>query len=375
MLASDGMLYGTTRFGRSTEANGTGTIYRLNPDGSGFTIIYRFAPYTTTNQETAPINTDGAFPEAELIEGSDGYLYGTTRAGGANGTGVIFKVLHDGTDFRVLYQFAAITSTADSGLTVTADGASPVAPLLQYDDGLFYGTTSTGGANGRGTIFRLASDGSGFQTLHTFGATTAGATAGLLVNADGATPLAGLTAGPNGNLYGVASAGGVDGAGVVFAMTPDGVTHSVMHHFNVNNGERPVAELLLGSDGSSLYGTTFAGGQNASGTATTFGTIFTIAADATGFTSLYSFDGSEGSAPVSRLIELASGKFVSATSTSGECGYGTIFQYSATGETVAGNTKCGRSRNSNNPYGSGSVNPALLVLLLGGLGWVRRRRD
>ena len=57
------------------------------------------------------------------------------------------------------------------------------------------------------------------------------------------------------------------------------------------------------------------------------------------------------------------------------CGYGTIFQYSATGETVAGNTKCGRSKNDNNPYGSGSVNPALLVLLLGGLGWVRRRRD
>jgi uncharacterized repeat protein (TIGR03803 family) len=377
LLASDGRLYGSTKFGRSTDTNGTGTIYSVALDGTGFTVIHRFDTFTTSNQELSPKNVEGAYPEAELIEGSDGYLYGMARAGGANGTGTIFKLTRDGTNFTVLHQFDAITSTVASGLTVTTDGAAPVGPLLQAADGLFYGTTSTGGANGRGTIFRVAFDavaatGTGFQLLHTFSATTADATSGLLKNADGAAPVAGLTDGNDGFLYGVTTIGGSVGAGVVFALPLVGGPPTVLHNFDVNNGSRPAAELLLGTDGK-LYGTTTGGGQTSTGTASSFGTIFTIDRAGTGFTRLYSFDSTEGTGPISKLIEISTGTLVGATSSAGSCGYGTVYQYSAAGTEVTGNTKCGRKKGDNNAYGGGAVAPALL-LLLGGLGWMRRRR-
>jgi len=379
LLASDGKLYGTTKFGSAADTNGgTGTIYRINPDGTGFAVLHRLAPATSTNQDSLPVSTEGALPEGELVEvnpayaANDGYLYGTTRAGGANGTGTVYKVLRDGTGYTLLHQFDAITSTTASGLTVTTDGAYPVTPLVQAADGFFYGTASSGGANGRGTIFRLATDGSGFQVLHTFSATTVDTTSGLLVNADGAIPQAGLTEGGDGFLYGVASAGGTVGAGVIFALSHDGATYTVLQNFDVNNGTRPTAELLLASDGN-LYGTASTGGQSSTGAATTFGTLFSISRAGTGFTRLYNFDSTQGSGPVSQLIEIASGKFVGSTGTGGACSSGTIYQYSAAGEKVTGNTKCGQKKNSN-AYGSGAVTPALL-LLLGGLGWIRRRRD
>jgi uncharacterized repeat protein (TIGR03803 family) len=373
--ASDGKLYGTTKFGPAGEIASAGTVYRLGLDGAGFEVVHRFAATTGTNQDLSPINTNGAYPEAQLTEGSDGYLYGVTRNGGANGTGVIYKLMRDGTGFQVLHEFAAITSTTASGLTVTTDGAYPVGRLLQGADGFFYGTTSLGGANGRGTVFRLAFDGSGFQVIHTFSPTTLETATGLSKNAEGAIPIAGLTDGQDGFFYGVTTVGGSGGVGTLFATSPDGATFTVLQNFAVNNGSRPEAELLLGSDGK-LYGTTVAGGESAAGAATSFGTIFSInrfsgdGADP-GFTRLYSFDTTHGSGPMSNLVELSPTVFVGLAGATGRCGYGTLYRYSATGDTVAGNADCG-GNNSGNNNGGGATGPALL-LLIGGLGWMRRR--
>lgn len=168
VLASDGLLYGTTKFGQAGQVDGAGSIFKIAAAGTGFQIIHRFAPVTASNQDGSPINTNGAYPEAELVEGGDGYLYGSTRAGGANGTGTIFKISRDGTDFKSLYSFAAVTSAAGSGLTVTVDGAAPAGPLVAGADNFLYGTASQGGTNGRGTVFRIAFDGTGFQVLHHF---------------------------------------------------------------------------------------------------------------------------------------------------------------------------------------------------------------
>ena len=81
VLASDGLLYGTTKFGQAGQIDGAGSIFRIAASGTGFQIIHRFAPITTSNQDGSPVNTNGAYPEAELVEGADGYLYGTSTRG------------------------------------------------------------------------------------------------------------------------------------------------------------------------------------------------------------------------------------------------------------------------------------------------------
>jgi uncharacterized repeat protein (TIGR03803 family) len=366
LLGKDGNLYGTTKFGRSGESNSTGIVFRVSQSGAGFTVIYRFAPLTAVNPDLSVVNTTGAYPEAELAEGSDGYLYGTTRSGGPNGTGTIFRLSRDGTDFKLLHSFTRNTAVSE---TKNADGAAPVGQLLQAANGYFYGTTSTGGTNGQGTIFRIAFDGTGFQVLKHFDATpNKDPSTGLPENDSGSGPLAGLTDGNDGFLYGVAAFGGASGLGAVFAMTPDGGTFSVLHNFAGPNGAQPVGELLLGSDGK-LYGTTSAGGQNAAGETTSFGTVFSIDRAGTGFARLYSFDSTAGTAPNSRLVELSSGLFAGGTAAGGACSFGTIYRWSRAGETIEGNKTCGRKKNNS---GGGAAGPALL-LLFGGLALWRRR--
>ncbi|HET9693370.1 MAG TPA: choice-of-anchor tandem repeat GloVer-containing protein, partial [Steroidobacteraceae bacterium] len=236
-----------------------------------------------------------------------------------------------------------------------------------------YGTASLGGANGRGTVFRIGSDGSGFQVLHTFSATTADTTTGQLENTDGALPQAGLVDGGDGYFYGVTTVGGTEGLGVLFAISPDGATFTVLRHFDGPSGARPSAELLLGDDGK-LYGTASAGGETSSGTASTLGTLFAIDRVAAGgsFARLHSFDGAVGTTPGSRLVQLGDADFVGTLAGGGVCGNGAIYRYSGAGASYEGSDRCGRSGNNNND-GGGHGGP-VLVLLLGSLAWLRRRK-
>jgi uncharacterized repeat protein (TIGR03803 family) len=359
LLASDGKLYGTTSLGAANQAGTTGTVFRLAPDGTGFTVLYRFQSTATSNSTGSPVNTDGANPEAELIEGSDGLLYGVARAGGPNGNGTVFKLGKDGTGFTVLHAFGATTSAATVTPSTNADGIGPLGPLVQAPDGYFYGTTSRGGTTGYGTIFRVRFDGTGFGLVRTFPLLTQATTSDPLVNADGAVPLAGLTDGQDGRLYGVASAGGSNGLGTVFAYDPVGGVFTVLHNFDGNKGAQPSGELLRAQDGK-LYGTTSTGGTNDKGDATLFGTIFSIARDGTGFTSIYSFQGNDGSSPNGRLLQLNPTTFVGITQAGGRCSQGTVYQLSLTGATTKGVTNCGRKNNS----GGGGVAPALLLVLM-----------
>lgn len=368
LLASDGQFYGTTRFGSIEEAATTGTVFRLTPGGQ-LTVIHRFAAATGSNADLNPINTNGAAPEAELIEGVDGNLYGVASAGGPYGTGAIFKVAKDGTGFELLHTFGEDTDTTVGGLIKTVDGASPKGRLLQGADGLLYGTASVGGANGRGTVFRIAPDGSGFTVLYEFSKATNDATTGLAENEDGTTPVAGLTDGGNGFYYGVTNGGGTEGRGVVFRISPDGATFEVLHQFNGNDGARPQGELLLASDGK-LYGTTEGGGVTSSGAASTLGTLFAINLDGTNFTQLYNFDGTVGSAPRNSLLELGAADFIGSAGINGRCGYGSLFRYRGDGTSFDDDDRgCGTRRNDD---GGGSGGPALL-LVLGSLAWMRSR--
>jgi len=366
LLGSDGRMYGTTTFGVASQSGSLGTVFSLLPDGKDFRTVHPFSAVTDSTSVGFQVNVEGVYPDSSLTEGHDGYLYGVARQGGGNGTGTIFRLTKDGTVFEVLHEFGPVTSADDSGLPTNDDGYNSAATLLEYTDGYLYGAAPNGGANGRGTIFRLRPDGSDFEVVHAFSATTASED-GLPTNAEGAAPIGGLIDGQDGFLYGAASQGGAVGYGTVFSLAAvDGVVTAV-HDFDGTNGGTPSAGVILGRDGR-LYGTTIAGGSNSSGTSLNLGVVFVVARDGSGLQVLHVFDGENGANPASDLLQLSDSVFVGTTKTSGNCGQGTLYRVSLAGDTVEGSTKCGRKKNS----GGGGSGGLPLVLLLGMLGLARR---
>jgi hypothetical protein len=142
---------------------------------------------------------------------------------------------------------------------------------------------------------------------------------------------------------------------------------TTLHSFDGTKGARPTGELLLMQNGG-LFGTTVTGGTNASGATTTAGTIFTIARDGTGFTSLKSFQGSDGSSPTGKPLQLDASTFVGLAAGGGKCGQGLLYNFSLAGSELKGVTNCGQRKSS----GGGGAGPGLL-LLLGSLLLLRRR--
>ena len=142
---SDGALYGRTALGG---ANGTGTVFKLNPDGRSYSVLHNFS------------GSDGWNPETGLVEGNDGTLYGTTLYGGTNQSqaGTVFKLNKDGSGYIVLHTFT---------ITIGADALWP-SRLVHGSDSALYGTTYYGGDNNVGTVFRLKKDGSGYAILRSF---------------------------------------------------------------------------------------------------------------------------------------------------------------------------------------------------------------
>jgi uncharacterized repeat protein (TIGR03803 family) len=134
---------------------------------------------------------------AGLVQGSDRLFYGTTSTG-AKGAGTVFKITSGGA-LTTLYAFSA-----------GKDGGSPLAGLVQAPNGYFYGTTSTNGTAGFGTVFKITNAGY-LTTLYSF---TGGG--------DGGTPTSSLAAGLDNYLYGTTTAGGGEGEGTVFRITTNG---------------------------------------------------------------------------------------------------------------------------------------------------------
>ena len=232
---------------------------------------------------------DGYNPQASLISGGDGFYYGTTQAGGPANLGTVYKITAAGV-LTTLYAFSG-----------SSDGALPKAGLVSGGNGFFYGTTSAGGTNGNGTIFKISPAGV-LTNLHSFSADNPGSTA----NADGASPQAALVSGGDGYLYGMAEAGGTSARGTVFRISPAGA-FNVVHSFATGEGAEPVAALTLGGDGF-LYGTTQFGGVSSSD----LGTVFRVTA-AGSLQTLYSFtNGTDGGSLTSSLV-LSNGKFYGLT--------------------------------------------------------------
>ncbi len=277
--------------------------------------------------------TDGANPNAALVQATDGNLYGTTATGGANsciilevnGCGTVFKITPSGT-LTTLHSFDF------------TDGAGPNA-LIQATDGNFYGITEEGGANttcnsdyGCGTIFKITPSGT-VTTLYNFCSQSD--------CPDGEWPLAGLVQATDGNLYGTTS-GGANAAGTVFKITSSG-TLTTLYRFcsqsGCTDGTVPSGTLVQATDGN-LYGTTGADGANGRG-----GTVFRITPRGT-LTTLYSFcsqDGcADGSVP-NALIQATGGNFYSTTYLGGAYDYGTVFKITPRGTLTTLYSFCSQS--------------------------------
>lgn len=220
---SDGVLYGATYYGGT---NDMGTVFKMNEDGTDFVVLKNFDATTT-----------GGRSYSRLLE-VDKVLYGTTYVGGSGDAGTVFKMNTDGTGFTVLKHFNNTTT-----------GGHPTSGLIMGLDGALYGAAYHGGSFLSGTIFKLETDGSGFTVLkHLNVATTGGYPGGLLLQ------------GTNEALYGVTSAGGSFDAGTLFTLATDGTGFTILRHFNTfPDGAYPQAGLIEGTEGK-LYGTTLRGG-------------------------------------------------------------------------------------------------------------------
>ncbi len=196
LQSANGLIYGTTTNGGS---NGCGTIFKMTSSGV-LTPLYSF-----TN------GVDGAHPGPALVQATNGVLYGTACAGGANGCGTIFQITTNGA-FTPLYSFAP-NGQAGPGLATNADGLYP-GSLVQGTGGTFYGFAQFGGLNGTGTLFQFSTSG-GLTVLYTFPVGSLGMNG--VTNLEGADP-AGIVLDTNGTIYGTTRTGGANGFGTVFQM-------------------------------------------------------------------------------------------------------------------------------------------------------------
>jgi uncharacterized repeat protein (TIGR03803 family) len=330
LKASDGNFYGTTKQGGATLY---GTIFRVTTAG-----------VRTTLHVFALNASEGITPTGPLIQASDGAIYGTTSAGGVSAAGTVYKMALDGT-FTVLHRFTE---------TDPNDGKAPLGGIIQASDGNFYGTTSLGGANLDGTAFKMTSAGV-VTVIHSFDA-----------NVDGSIPEGALVQASDTNLYGTTSDGGTDNVGTIFRLTTSGAV-TVIHQFDSNgdgssstglvqgnngnlygtsryvpfqislagsytaypflvapgssnNGFGP---LIKGSDGN-FYGTVQAGflGNGISGSD---GFLFEMTPAGVS-TALHFFNGLDGGGPNGPMVQTSDGSFYGATTSGGFHSRGSIFK-------------------------------------------------
>jgi uncharacterized repeat protein (TIGR03803 family) len=323
-----------------------------------FTSLHTFGGYYGTPP-------DGSYPTG-LVQGANGYLYGTTVSGGNSTSndisGTVFAISTTGTetvldflgsgDLPCCGSYAALALATNGdfyGSTnvpcsvvykITPSGAltildpsencassvvvNPDTTMVQASNGELYGTTQAGGAYGQGTIFKLTLAGA-LTTLHSFCETQN--TAGDCL--DGMSPYTALVQGTNGYLYGATQSNGAYGFGTIFRITPTG-DFTTIHNFcrvsGCPDGGNPKAALVQGADGN-LYGVTSSGGDGA-------GTFFTMTPSGA-LSTLYNFcptggDCPDGAQPVALMLA-TDGNFYGLAGSGGANGYGTIFQMTPSG--------------------------------------------
>lgn len=290
--------YGTTYLGGGP---GNGVIFRLAHVGTGWILTPLFA---------FPGGYYGSNPQARVIRGPNGTLFGTTSFGGYYGLGTVFN----------LRPPAAACSTALCGWSDSViyrflggtDGGFPWYGDLIFDQqGNIYGTTS-GGGGPTGTVYELTPAGGGWteNVLYQFNSSN-----------NGEAPYSGVIFDRVGNLYGTTYDGGTHGRGVVFQLTPSGSgwTESVLYTFQgSSDGAYPEGDLIFDQSGN-LYGTTSGGGSP--------GSVFELSPSQGEWTLtvIHDFSGPGPTGPAAGLTMDAAGNLYGAE-LGGAYGYGSVFK-------------------------------------------------
>ncbi|MGA2371011.1 MAG: choice-of-anchor tandem repeat GloVer-containing protein [Candidatus Korobacteraceae bacterium] len=343
-----GNLYGTTANGGHTGCfSSCGTVFKLKHEASGWILnpLYAFS------------GSDGANPEARVIVGPDGNLYGTTAYGGTADQGTVFKLSPPPSACKAF--LCPWTETVLYSFQGDSDGEQPQYGDLVFDhQGNIYGTTPYGGAGSGcyptcGVVYELSPSHGGWteSILYRFQGGN-----------DGGEPFAGLIFDAAGNLYGTAEYGGANYQGVVYKLSPseNGWTESVIYTFTFG---QPYGGLIFDQAGN-LYGVTSEGEEpfvyelTPSGGAWTFnqlyqfsntylGSLAKLTMDPAG--NLYGtladgdakvfrltlsdgqwtqtgFNGGAGDAPYGNVILDASGNVYTTASGGGTHGYGVVFE-------------------------------------------------
>lgn len=314
ILATDGNFYGTTASGGSNGANGCASVSLACLPGDGTVFMVTASGVEKVLYSFGNNATDGITPNGGMIQASNGSFYGTTSIGGTNGVGAVFKVTSGGSE-SVIYSFGANSSL---------DANSPYSGLIQTSNGDLVGTATSGGKYGKGAVYQIANYGTE-SVLYSFGTSAT----------DGTTPYANLMQAGDGNFYGTTIQGGAHAAGTVFKLTPTG-TESILYSFgsSATDGTFPYDSVIEGTDGN-FYGATYSGGTKGtalcSGSTTTcypgYGTLFMITPTGTE-TVIYSFGSTanDGKYPVAGLLQ-SNGIFYGTTNSGGQYSSGSIYSF------------------------------------------------
>ena len=332
--ASNGKLYGTTRFGG---ANNLGTLFEFNPATNSYSVLVDFDgtnkgsdPQSSVIQATngklygltrlgglnnvgvmfeydLSTNTftkkydmfaaNGQFPQSSLLEATNGKLYGVNRFGGASGAGTLFEYDLSLSSYSVLTSFS------------TAIGSNPQTPLIQASNGKIYGTTLAGGSGSGGVIYEYDLSSSTYSVVFNY---TAAAT--------GNQPVGGIVQASNGKIYGTTNVGGANNLGVLFEFNPIGNTYSVLSTMASTLGANPQAALIQASNGK-LYGTTRVGGAN------NLGTLFEFDPGTNIQTKLLDFSITNGTFPLGAVAQATNGLLYGLTSAGGTQSVGVLYEY------------------------------------------------
>jgi uncharacterized repeat protein (TIGR03803 family) len=292
MIASDGNLYGTLANGPPA-GTGPGEAFKISMSGV-LTRIHIFG--------ASYVGADGQVPDTPILQGSDGNFYGLTYTGGTGGCGVIYKITPSN----------GYTVLRNLSLLDLSNGCSPPGgpPLVQGADGNLYGILGAG-SGGNGLFFKITT--MGIETpLYSFSGTE-GMPANLLLASDG-------------NFYGTTCTGGLSGNGTIFKITASG-TKTVIYNFSSNFATySPIGTcptlLIQASDGN-LYGVTSSGGLNGAGA------FYSITLTGTNITPYYAFQNAlmtGDPSGINGLIQASDGNFYGSSFLGGSQNLGTVFK-------------------------------------------------